>query len=133
MPSGPPKHVVTCPAKLAAHCAPAPQNRANHTRSGASSTTGSGCGGTPVTRNTPGWRARRHAGHPGTRARWLHVEAELDHVAVLHDVVLALDAGLPRGPRGGDGTGGDQVFVGHDLGLDEAPLEVAVDHAGRFG
>jgi hypothetical protein len=47
-------------------------------------------------------------------------------VAVLHDVVLALDAGLPRGPRGGDRTGGDQVVLGHDLGLDEAPLEVGV-------
>src|SRR5262249_30529861 len=59
--------------------------------------------------------------------------AELDHVAVLHDVVLALDACLPRGPRGGDRPGGDQVVVGHDLGLDEAPLEVAMDHPGRLG
>src|SRR5215813_13969573 len=62
----------------------------------------------------------------------LHVEAELDHVAVLHDVVLALDAGLARGARRRYRPGRDQVVVGDDLGLDEAALEVAVDHAGRL-
>src|SRR5262245_39311771 len=69
----------------------------------------------------------------GWRDAGLHVEAELEDVAVLHDVVLALDAGLPRGPSGGDRPGGDQVVVGHDLGLDETALEVAVDHTGRLG
>src|SRR5437764_10351364 len=77
--------------------------------------------------------APRHLRTPGTLAGRLHIEAELDHVTVLHDVVLALDAGLPRGARGGDGPGGDKVVVGHDLGLDETALEVAVDHPGRLG
>ena len=45
---------------------------------------------------------------PGTSRRCaLHVEAELDDVAVTHDVVLALDAGLARGARGGQRAGRD--------------------------
>src|SRR5262249_19830435 len=61
------------------------------------------------------------------------VKAELDDVAVLHDVVLALDASLARRAGGRDRAGRDQVVVGDDLGLDEALLEVGVDHAGRLG
>ena len=58
--------------------------------------------------------------------------AELHDVAVAHDVVLAFDAGLARGAGGGHGARRDQVVVGDHLGLDEAPLEVAVDDAGRL-
>src|SRR5690348_17624263 len=70
---------------------------------------------------------------PSPRTRGLpgsDVEAEFDDVAVAHDVVLALDAGLARGPGGGQRAGRDQVLVGDHLGLDEAALEVAVDDAG---
>ena len=49
-----------------------------------------------------------------------------------HDVVLALDARLARGARGGDGARGDQIVVGDHLGLDEAPLDVAVDDTRRL-
>src|SRR4051794_28211854 len=59
----------------------------------------------------------------------LHVEAELHHVAVLHDVVLALHADLARGLGGVHRTGRHEVVVGDDLSLDEALLEVRVDHA----
>src|SRR6266536_3408453 len=61
------------------------------------------------------------------------VEAELDDVAVGHEVVLALDADPAGGSGGGHGAGGDQVGEGDDLGLDEAALEVGVDHAGGLG
>ena len=57
------------------------------------------------------------------------VEAELHDVAVLHDVVLALHAGLALGARLGDRAGGDEVGERDDLGLDEAALEVGVDDA----
>src|SRR5450830_886754 len=62
----------------------------------------------------------------------LHVEAELHHVAVGHRVVLALDPGLAAGARLRDRAARDQVGVGDDLGLDEATLEVGVDHAGSL-
>src|SRR5262249_5310943 len=61
------------------------------------------------------------------------VEAELDHVAVLHDVVLALHAGLPSSTRSGHGPEVDEIGVPDDLGLDEATLEVGVDDAGGLG
>src|SRR5690349_435090 len=68
----------------------------------------------------------------GSPATGLHVEAELDDVAIAHDVVLALDAGLARGAGGGQRAGRDEVVVGNHLGLDEPALEVAVDDAGRL-
>src|SRR5690606_39807789 len=61
------------------------------------------------------------------------VKSDLHDVAVLHDVVLALHAGLARGAYGRDGPGLDEVVERDDLGLDEALLEVGVDHAGRLG
>jgi len=56
--------------------------------------------------------------------------AELHHVAALHDVLFALDAGLACRARLRDGAGLDQVVVRDDLGLDEALLEIDVDPAG---
>src|SRR5690606_18447026 len=70
---------------------------------------------------------------PGTQTPPLHVEAELHHVAVLHDVLLALHAGLALGARLGDGTAFDEVVERDDLGLDEALLEVRVDDPRRLG
>src|SRR5674476_1093754 len=63
----------------------------------------------------------------------LYVESKLDDVAVGHDVVLALDAGLAGGAGGGNGAEGDEVVVRDDFGLDEALLEVRVDDAGGLG
>src|SRR5665811_1957352 len=61
-----------------------------------------------------------------------HVEAELDHVAVGHDVVLAFHAHLAGCLRRSHGPGRDEVIKGDDLSLDETPLEVGVDDAGRL-
>ena len=66
-------------------------------------------------------------------AIWLDVEAEVDHVAVLDHVLLALGAQLAGllGPL--LALAGDEVVVGDDLGADEAALEVGVDDPGRLG
>jgi hypothetical protein len=51
----------------------------------------------------------------------------------LHDVVLALHAGLAGGAGGLRRPGRHEVVEGDDLRLDEAALEVAVDDAGGLG
>src|SRR5262249_53657048 len=66
------------------------------------------------------------------QAKRSDVEAEFDHVAVLHGVVAALDAGVAGGTRGRHRARRDQVVVADDLGLDEAFLEVGVDDTGRL-
>src|SRR5688572_27352432 len=58
------------------------------------------------------------------------IEAEVDHVAVAHDVFLALEAQLPRLLGALLAAGGDVVVIRRDLGADEAALEIGVDHAG---
>ena len=69
----------------------------------------------------------------GTQPACLHVEAEIDHVAVLDHIVLAL------GPQQTLFLGGGHAAAGHHLvevdGLrpDEAPLDVGVDLAGGLG
>jgi hypothetical protein len=55
------------------------------------------------------------------------------HVAVDDDVLLALEAQLAGGLHGGLGLVLLDGLVGHDLGADEAALEVRVDLAGRAG
>jgi hypothetical protein len=60
------------------------------------------------------------------------LKRKLDHVAILHDVVLALHAGLALGARHGHRPGLDQVVGRDDLGLDEALLEVGVDDTGSL-
>src|SRR5438552_23888 len=82
-----------------------------------------------------GWQRWCRAGAiapPGIRGVTLTV-AELDHVAVLHDVVLAFYTGLARRAGGGDRARRDEVLVRHDLRLDEPALEVGVNHPGRLG
>src|SRR4051812_41238550 len=65
--------------------------------------------------------------------RALHVEADLQDVAVGDVVVLALHAQLPEllglGPR----ADLEQLVPVDDLGADEAALHVAVDDAGALG
>src|SRR6202008_2482861 len=56
--------------------------------------------------------------------------AEVDHVAIEHDVVLALEAKLAMIAAGGDRTSREQMLVAHDLGADEAALDIGVDLAG---
>src|SRR4051794_27011270 len=63
----------------------------------------------------------------------LHVEAELHDVAVRHDVVLALDPDPTARLGLGHRSGLHELLEADDLGLDEATLEVGVDHAGCLG
>src|SRR5215469_10710131 len=60
------------------------------------------------------------------------VEPELDDVTVAHDVVLALDPGFAGRSRGGYRARRHEVIKRHDLGLDEAALEVRVDDPRRL-
>src|SRR5690554_8149440 len=61
------------------------------------------------------------------------IEAEVDHVAILDDVLLALQAPLAGVLRALFAAQGDKVIIGDDLGADEALLEVGVDDPGRLG
>src|SRR5262249_49855402 len=62
----------------------------------------------------------------------LHVEAEMEDVAVLDDVLRAFEA-HPAGVLGALlAVIGDEVGVGDGLGADEAFLEVGVDDARRL-
>ncbi len=61
------------------------------------------------------------------------VEQELDHVAVLHDVLLALGALQALGLDSGViEVVGFQIVIADDAGPDEAPLEVGVDLASSL-
>ena len=73
-------------------------------------------------------RTRRHAacGLVVCRVR-SDVEAEERHVAVVHDIVLALRADEALLLSGGHAAAGFQVVERNDLGADEAALEVRVD------
>ena len=63
----------------------------------------------------------------------LDVKQEVDDVAVLHDILLALGADLALGLGGGHGADGLQILEGDDFGTDEATLEVGVDLTGGLG
>src|SRR6478609_9905366 len=60
------------------------------------------------------------------------VEPEFHDVAVVHDVVLALEPRLAAMTGLEHRAGVDEVLERDHLGLDEALLEVGVDHAGRL-
>ena len=53
-----------------------------------------------------------------------NVESELHHIAVDHDVFLAVDTDLAARLGFGHGTGRDQVIEGHHLCLDASALQV---------
>src|SRR4051812_48612409 len=55
---------------------------------------------------------------------------DVDHVAVLDDVVAALDPQRPPVSRARVAAGVEQLVPGDDLGADERLLNVAVDTAG---
>ena len=54
----------------------------------------------------------------------------MDHVAILDDVFLAFLTPLAGFLCPGLAPARDEVFVTDDLGLDEAALEIGMDHAG---
>src|SRR3954463_5953859 len=66
-----------------------------------------------------------------TRAiqRSSYVEAEVHHVAVLDDVILALEPHLARFFRALLALAAHEIIEGDDLGTDESLLEVGMDHA----
>src|SRR4051812_32288174 len=57
--------------------------------------------------------------------------AEIDHVAVEDDVLLALEAQLAVLAARAERAAREQVLVADDFGADEAALDVGVDFAGR--
>src|SRR5262245_46542870 len=57
-------------------------------------------------------------------------EAEVDHVSVLHDVLLAFEAHFAVVAAGRHRSAGDECIVCHDLGADEPAGDVAVNLAG---
>src|SRR5258708_36997557 len=58
------------------------------------------------------------------------VETEDRCVAILKNVLLALDSHLTQGTRFGPPAGVDQLLPADHVGLDKASLEVAVDYTG---
>src|SRR5579884_1290917 len=62
--------------------------------------------------------------------RGLHVEAEVDYVALAHYVLLALLTYEARGAQRVHRFVRDVVVVGDNLRADEAALDIAVDLAG---
>jgi hypothetical protein len=61
-----------------------------------------------------------------------HSLAEVHHVAVLHDVLLAFEPELARLARTRFALERDVVVIGDGLGADEALLEIRMDDAGRL-
>src|SRR5688572_17016972 len=90
-----------------------------------------GVGGAACESVTCAWR---FSSSPRTTDRTdvSHVEAEQQHVAVVHDVILALlpHHALLLHPL--PATVRDEVGVARRLGLDEAALEVGVDDPRRL-
>src|SRR6185436_12860349 len=70
--------------------------------------------------------------YPSSIAGSLDVEAEVDHVAVAHDVLLALQAQLARFLRALLAAVRDEIIVRRHLRADEAALEVGMDDARRL-
>src|SRR5688572_31928856 len=62
----------------------------------------------------------------------LDVETKLDHIAVAHGVVLALQAQLAGLLGALLALVGDEIVVRGYLGTDESALEIGVDHARRL-
>lgn len=60
----------------------------------------------------------------------LHVEAEQDHIAVLHYIILAFHADQTLFTGSGQRALLQQILVVYYFCLDEASLEIGVDLAG---
>src|SRR5258708_13430239 len=60
------------------------------------------------------------------------VDPEVDHVAIAHHVLLALEAQFACLLGALLAAVRDEVVVGGDLGADEAALEIGVDHPGSL-
>lgn len=70
---------------------------------------------------------------PGAVCSSSHIEAEQRHIAILHDIFLALAAHKPLFPAGGHASCGHQVFKGNNLRTDESPLKVRMNLSSGLG
>src|SRR5258708_18945219 len=70
---------------------------------------------------------RAMSGHDGILLRG---KAEMQHVAVGDDVVLAFQPQLADVARAGFAAALDVIVIRDGLGADEAVLEIRMDHAG---
>jgi CheY-like chemotaxis protein len=61
-----------------------------------------------------------------------NIEAEMQDIAVLHDIVLAFHAQFAGFPDFLLGTQGKQILAMIGFGLDKAPLKVGMNNAGRL-
>jgi hypothetical protein len=68
-----------------------------------------------------------------TMARYLDIEPEFNYIAVFHYVFLAFEASFAGRTGCDNGTGGNKVRIGDDLGFYEAFLEIGMDDPGGFG
>ena len=80
-------------------------------------------------RVVPG-RARRWP--PGAKEGRLRADPEVDHVAVLDDVVLSFEPEGPVRPAGGDRARFHQLLERHDLGLPDRALDRLLQAAYRL-
>src|SRR5262245_63074560 len=93
-----------------------------------SATCGCGSSAAPDSRSArPRSRSSASAAHAGAQ---LHVEPDVQHVAVADDVGLALEALLPAARRFRVRARLDQVVPVDHLAADEAPGDVGVNRAG---
>src|SRR5690349_1124643 len=85
-------------------------------------------------RSPPLLRDHSGTGHQGRQScsEGSDVEAEVEDVTVLDDVVLAFQPQLAGIARARLTVQRHVVVVGNGFGADEALLEVGVDHARRF-
>ena len=62
----------------------------------------------------------------------LYVKQEVHYIAILHDIILALDAEFSGGAAGCLGLECDEVVVFDDLGSDKSLFKVGVDDPCGF-
>src|SRR5262245_58138664 len=73
----------------------------------------------------PNWRGN-------CRAQHLDVKTNQQYIAVLHPIVLALNAELADFPSFRQRTTGDQVIVMDNLCPNKASFQIRVNHPGRL-
>ena len=60
------------------------------------------------------------------------IEAEVDHIAVLHDVLAAFQADMTRRAGACHASFRHQSRLRHHFGANEATLDIGVDQSCRF-
>ena len=78
------------------------------------------------------WRERESRRRGVDRGEGLDLEADVDDVAVVHDVVTAFEAELAGFLDLEVGAQFGEILIADDLGANEAPGDIAMDAAGGF-